>query len=277
MVVVITKIAQITIAKKELEERELKKKKEEIERINKQKEIDLRRGEGRRKKMGKEEENDKKAMEKSDEPKTGLEKVIDVKMKQLTDSLTNTLQGIGEQIKAECKNQIRTEVEQAENRLNVKYENKEKEKDKKIKELEGKIERIEKSERKNNIILWGVKFEKGEAEAAAKEILEVKMGVEVRIEKVWTIKDKAIGVKLRTFEEKLKIFEKRKVLKGTDIFLGDDMTEKEREVQKIVKEEAAKAKKNDPSKVVRTGYRKIKVDDKWYNYDEEKKKFFRKL
>ena len=65
-------------------------------------------------------------------------------------------------------------------------------------------------------------------------------------------------------------------MKGSDILLGDDFTEKERKVQKIVKATAADAKKNDPDKEIRIGYGKFKIGEKWWVYDEEKDKFFRK-
>ena len=208
------------------------------------------------------------------EEKTGIEKVIDEKIQEMTEALTNTLQGIGDQIKEECKNYIKSEVEKAEGRLMSKIDNKDSEKDKKIKELDDRMERMEKNERRNNVILWGAKAEVEDMEQVARDTIVVKMGVEVGIEKVWLIKDKAIGVKVKNYEEKMKIFEKRKLLKGTDIVLGDDLTEKERELQKILKIEAEKARKNDPNKVVRIGYGKLKIGDKWFRYDEEKKKLF---
>ena len=160
----------------------------------------------------------------------------------------------------------------AEKRLNEKFECRERVKDKKIKELEMKIERMEKSEKKNNLILWGMKVERGREKEEVRKFMEEKMGVKVDIEKVWAIKDKAVGISLKTFEEKKKVLEKRARLRGSDVVLGDDMTDREREMQKIIKNKASEVKKDDPNIEVKIAYGKIKIGEVWYRWNEEQKK-----
>ena len=51
------------------------------------------------------------------------------------------------------------------------------------------------------------------------------MKVKIKIVEAWTIKDKAVGVKVKTYEEKMKVIGKRATLKGSDIMLSDDYTD----------------------------------------------------
>ena len=203
---------------------------------------------------------------------TSISKLIDSRMTELTSSLAGALRKIGDEIKVECKKKIVEEMGLAEKRLNDKWDYKDKMKDKQIKELEMKVERMERSEKRNNIILWGMRAERGKEKEAVSKFLEEKMEVKVSIEKAWMIKDKAVGIQIKTFEEKKKVMEKRAKLKGTDIVLGDDMTDKEREMQKVIKNKAMEEKKNDPDIDVRITYGKLKVGKIWYRWDEEQKK-----
>ena len=78
------------------------------------------------------------------------------------------------------------------------------------------------------------------------------------------------------FREKIMFFEKRKMLKGSEIVMGDEYTEREREIQKILKKKAEEARRNDPDIMIKVGYGKIKIGDKWLVWDEKHKSLFRK-
>ena len=61
----------------------------------------------------------------------------------------------------------------------------------------------------------------------------------------------------------MKVIEKRVNLKGTNIVISDDLTERERKILKI-KNKAAEAMKAERNKKIKIGYGKIKIGDKWF-------------
>ena len=86
------------------------------------------------------------------------------------------------------------------------------------------------------------------------------------------MKDKLKNIKLKNFEEKKKVLERRAKLKGSDIVLGDDWTEREKEIQKKIKRKAMEAKKDDPNVDIRIAYGKVRIGKAWYKWDEEQNK-----
>ena len=48
----------------------------------------------------------------------------------------------------------------------------------------------------------------------------------------WKIKEEIIGIRLETFSDKLLLLKNKSLLKDTKIFINDDLTFNEREVQR---------------------------------------------
>ena len=119
----------------------------------------------------------------------------------------------------------------------------EKEEEKKIRQLEEKVmilerekERREKAERKTNIVVRGVKAEEGKEKEEVEKVIE-KIGVKVRIEgvrKIKAYKEEYGGVwiiRLVNEEEKRKVLEEKRKLRGEKIWITEDLTWGERKMK----------------------------------------------
>lgn len=140
----------------------------------------------------------------------------------------------------------------------------------KIKDMEKYIEKKQKQEKKNNIIIVG--FEKeGNMENVQKFITE-EIKVVAEIEEVWKLNDKTVGVKIRNFNDKLEILKKRGALKGTTIYINEDYTAKEAKIQKEIKNKIKEEKSNNNKGKVTLGYKKASVGEKCFAWNDEKNK-----
>lgn len=140
-------------------------------------------------------------------------------------------------------------------------------------------------EREKNIVIRGWKGmeEKGMTEEEMKDSVKVANGITSQVLRVkaevkeaeWMGKEerKVLLIKMKKWEEKKEIMGARKNLKGTMIFMEDDLTKKEREIQeKLLKIRKDIKAKNKNSKVwVRLG--KIAVNEKWYSLEEAERTF----
>lgn len=85
-----------------------------------------------------------------------------------------------------------------------------------------------------------------------------------------------ISIEFRTIEEKLLALEQRENLRGTGIWVDDDHTRREIEIQKWLRAVAEREKKK--GKEIWVGYQKIKIGEENWRYNErmgelEKKPF----
>ncbi|KAG7197003.1 hypothetical protein KM043_017539 [Ampulex compressa] len=115
-------------------------------------------------------------------------------------------------------------------------------------DMEWRIERRKRVERKNNIVIKGVTWKAGGLGLVVEQFIMENLAVEV---------------------EKVIMRKMRELSRG--IFIEDDLTKKEMEMQrrlgKIAKEEREKGDKN-----VKVGYRKIYMGERWYWWDERREK-----
>lgn len=142
-----------------------------------------------------------------------------------------------------------------------------------IEALEDKVEREEKEKRRNNIVVKGVVSQAGKEKEMIKEFLGRQISVEVEIVQAHKINREGrpgmILATVESFEKKLEIMKAKRTLRGTDVYIDDDMTVEERNVQreirKIAKEQKAKGK------VVKIGYRKIIIGGEEFRWNSKEK------
>jgi len=139
-----------------------------------------------------------------------------------------------------------------------------------IERLERDQERKERERRKKNIVIKGINCEKLKMEEELESFIQEKLGVEVTIEKTHAIREeegkKIIIATVEKWEMKRQIMmKKRELEKG--IYIDDDLTKKEREIQgtirRITKEEREKGKE------VKIGYMKARIGRKWFRWNEK--------
>lgn len=142
----------------------------------------------------------------------------------------------------------------------------------KVKEIERRMERREREERKRNVLIKGVEVKEGRRRIAIEEVF-ASIGVKVEIEGVKRIGGVLEGgremilVRLKDEEQKKEIWDKKKMLRGRKERIMEDWTWKERRMrwrlEEMAKEEEKKGRK------VRISYGKIRIDEKWWRWDEE--------
>lgn len=138
--------------------------------------------------------------------------------------------------------------------------------------LEDKIEQNERKNKKCNIVIKGVEFNKMGTLVAVEEFLEETLGVAVKIKQTYEIKQKNGKtmniVTLNKWEDKIKIMRNKNRLKGKNIYIDNDQTAKEREIQRKIREAAEKERKN--GKKIRVAYQKLIVNDNIWIWNKEK-------
>lgn len=144
----------------------------------------------------------------------------------------------------------------------------------KIDSLEKYVERSEREKRRNNITIKGleIKYE-GETRTAVNQFLRTELKVEAKVGGVRTLNKgtqaELVVVEMESWDKKREIMQVKNRLKGKRIYIDDDLTRNEREIQKqirsIAKEEILKGKK------VKVGYRKITIEGECFIWDEKQK------
>ena len=141
--------------------------------------------------------------------------------------------------------------------------------------LEEREEKRGKQEKRNNVIISGMQIKPEEnLKKKVKDLCKSVVGSEVPVESVVCLgKDKKendlVLVRFPSFNQKLNVMKKKCKLRNIQkaIYINDDLTEKEREIQGKIKEIAEGKRKEGKTVVI--GYQKIKIDDgPWCTWTE---------
>jgi hypothetical protein len=140
---------------------------------------------------------------------------------------------------------------------------------KRMKMIEEKMEQREKKERNSNVIITGI----GGLKEGVEEWLEREIEVKVNVKEAFKInKDKMMLAKIESWEQKKNIIlnkSKLKERKDEMMYIDNDLTNEEREIQKKLREVAREAR--DKGKWVKIGYRKIQINGGWLRWEREEK------
>lgn len=143
----------------------------------------------------------------------------------------------------------------------------------KIKEIEKTEEYKEKKEKKKNIIISGkdLKKKSHSVENIAREVISKMCSKLPDIEEIRSIPTKheestVILVKFKNFQDKLELMKNKPKLKGEDIYVNDDLTKKEADIQKRLRDLArTESVKGNRTQV---GYQKIKINGIWKEWKD---------
>jgi hypothetical protein len=145
---------------------------------------------------------------------------------------------------------------------------------KRMKMIEEKMEQREKKERKNNVIITGIGAKSGNIERGMEEWLGREIGVKVNVKEAFKInKDKMMLAKIESWEQKKNILLNKSKLKEKEderMYIDDNLTKEEREIQKKLRELAREER--NKRKRVKIGYRKIQINGEWFRWDEREEK-----
>lgn len=141
-------------------------------------------------------------------------------------------------------------------------------------ELETRLDRIERQEKRNNIVITGLITDQTNVKSTVNDFLNKQLKQNVSVIDAFEIKletgKSKIIVKLASFNEKLNIIKAKKDL-DDNIFISDDLIKKDQFIQYKAREFAKAARKI--KKEAKVGSRKVYVDGILHVWDESTETF----
>lgn len=134
----------------------------------------------------------------------------------------------------------------------------------KIKELDGRLERKEREKRRRNIVIKGIKITKGKRREVVEKMMK-DIGAKVKVEEIRRLKGnkeegtQMIWVRLENAEQRRKVMERKKRLRGRKERIVEDLTWKERKMRWKLEDIARMEERR--GKRVWVGYGKIRIND----------------
>ena len=125
----------------------------------------------------------------------------------------------------------------------------------------------ERRRRKNNIAVRGIRKGGNSSGREFAQIIRAKIGIDPSIVRVRQIAGGPI-ITVESMRTKRIMMGRRDNLHDTGIWIEDDFTEREKEVQNWLKKEAEKLEREGNSTQV--GYLKMKVNDSWWYWSDER-------
>lgn len=140
--------------------------------------------------------------------------------------------------------------------------------------MENKMERMDRTSRKNNLIISGVDTgtaDNREVIGIFEKVIKESLQIEAKIEEVNKINGDMWVAKTENFGKKIEILKNKHRLRNSNykrVFITNDLTELERKVQKIVRERAEKEK--NEGRRTKIGYQKITIEGKRWIWNRQK-------
>lgn len=131
----------------------------------------------------------------------------------------------------------------------------------------------EKEERKNNIVIKGIKKEGWITKEWAEKFIKEKIDVEVKVNKC----RKSNNVLIITLEEEIKkreVMRAKNRLKGERIFIENDLTWEERKIQEKIYRWAKEERSN--GREIKVGYARVNIEGSWIKWGDIERKLERK-
>lgn len=190
-------------------------------------------------------------------------------MKAMMHQMMEMLKNNTDEIKA-----LREDVKRKEEQWNKEKQQLEE----KIGKLEERLEEHDKRARKLNVLIKGAGKESLEGCNEVEEWFKKKLGIEVKTRTVADIsKEKnreTLLVEIANWEMKMSIMKNKSKIKGTKIFIDNDLTKEERImaacIRKMAKEERSQGKE------VKVEYKKLQVDGQLFVWESKLQKLVEK-
>lgn len=141
-----------------------------------------------------------------------------------------------------------------------------------IKKMKRVIEEKERKERKNKIVIRGLRRSKGVNDLGneAMKILEMEFGVKEKVKEINVVGSEGrevIIAEMVRWEDKEGIMKRKEKLVGSGIYIDHDLTREERSVQRKLREIARRER--EEGRRIKVGYRKIIIEGKTYRWSDE--------
>lgn len=235
----------------------------------------------RRREYKEEEEMFKKSRKTERSPNKGYEKKID-KLLQLVEEMTSEMKNIKKELI-----ETRTELRETNKEIKMlkeenvdikkKYDHMKKENEEIRREMmivKNSVDYMEKATKRNNIVINGVDLATKDPKTLNEDIsnfIERELGIKVNIKAAYKLATKVCLVELENPKDKEMIMnnkQKLRNIKNERIFINNDLTKWEREIQKQIKIRAEKEKKD--GKAVKIKYNKLIIENKEWRWNKIK-------
>lgn len=139
-----------------------------------------------------------------------------------------------------------------------------------------RIERLEKETRRKNIIVQGLSIDTRNGNLLKdemKKFIEEEMGIKPIIKAAHRLGPKTIVVALGSEDEKLEVMHNKSKLRnrpGNKVFIEDDLTKEEREIQKLIRQKAKEER--NKGKQVKIGFSKLVMDGQTWKWSRTENK-----
>lgn len=192
-----------------------------------------------------------------------MEKMMGKMMEEMRESMKSYL--------GEYMEEIRKEREEERKREKEEWKKEKENIERRLEELERITERKEREDRKKNIVIKGVSWKRDRVEEEVSKVIKENLNVEVEVRKAYRIriKEKDIVIaSLDSWVQKREIMSKKRDLKQ-GIWIEDDLTKEEREVQRRLRERAREER--EKGKKVKVGYMKLYIEDRIFRWNEKRR------
>lgn len=134
-------------------------------------------------------------------------------------------------------------------------------------EGEYECEMQERKHRKNNIMISELRTIGKGLKEKIKGIIRKYIDLEMYISRIRPLGG-VLRIELHSLENKIEIIKRKGMLKGIDIWIENDWTERQKEVQEWLEKVVSAERRNELE--TRIGFQKTKVDGKQYEWDDRK-------
>lgn len=215
------------------------------------------------------EENMQKYVTGKEEPMIKFMKEMEENICKRMEKMNENMMSQVEQMRKEWK-EGKLEIEQERRKDKEECNTERRKLERRIEKLEWEREKSDRGRRRNNIVIRGEnKWDGNKMEQQVVEFVKENLKVEVKVRKAFKIQDRekkcTIIAEIESWEEKREVMIRKKELR-TGIFIDNDLTRKEREMQKQLKDIAKEEKEKGNN--VKINYGKIYVKDKWLRWNE---------
>lgn len=142
---------------------------------------------------------------------------------------------------------------------------------KRIEVLEERTEKEERAKRKMNLVLKGIKIKSEEPEMEIENFFKKNLGVETKIKKINKIRSEneysITVVEMETWDMKQRVMKNKNKLKGSHMYIENDLTVEERKIQAQIRAIAKREK--EKGKKVKVGYKKITINGEEYDWNQK--------
>lgn len=148
-----------------------------------------------------------------------------------------------------------------------------------LREIKLSVEGMDKDRRKNNVVINGLKINTENTTTLKKEMedfIEQKIGVTIQVEKIHKLGEKTCLVGMKNERDKEQVMKNKHKLKDNRdaaIYINDDMTKQEREIQRQLRNFEREERRK--GRQVRKRYNRVTVEGEDWKWDNAEQKMIK--